>query len=412
MTLSYLRYCMNRFLFGLIVILCAQPFPGWSQEAETTSPLPPTSTGAQESSAEPGEDHTEQWSREWLESRGIIFEGEYRAETFSNLRGGIDGKRGGEYLGSVDSTVTLDLNKLHLGRGAIVIGAQNLHGRGINDRKVGAVQAASNLDDAPFTKLIEAYFTDHVFGNRVTFKAGRLYADADFNTIETAGDFLNSSYGLIPTVPMPTYPAPQLGASVWTSLTSRVSLGAGIYTGAKLDALEETASPVSTGTFTVLETKVDPFSTSAAFHGSYRVGIWQQGRSSWNSHDLSSPARDYGLYATGEHWFQKPLSGGGNVGPSVFFQVGWSPSDRNEISSYWGVGAAYPGIVPKRPQDSVGIGVTQARLVAGNESVLELFYKVQMTKKVFLQPDMQWVNRPSGDGRNALLGGVRVGMSF
>lgn len=353
------------------------------------------------------------WSREWLESKGVTFELGYRSEVFSNLRGGIDGKRGANYLGSADTTVSVNLKKLGIARGAFVFSAQSLHGRGINDRKVGAVQAASNLDDAKFNKFIEAYYTDTFAHERFTLKAGRLYADADFNVIENGGDFLNASYGLIPTVAMPTYPAPQLGVTMWAKATSRVSVGGGVYKGLKMDGADPEAAPVSTGVFTILETKVEPYKKDAVFHGSYRVGVWQQAGSTWSANDPLHPARNYGFYATGDHWFRKATSAGANVGPGVFFQVGWAPSGRNEIASYWGVGGAYPGLLSKRPDDSVGVGVTQARLATGkNETVMEVYYKIQATKRVYVQPDVQWVNRPAGDGRNVLLGGVRLGVRF
>ena len=413
MTISYSRSNVGKLLFGLFLLFCSQSLQILAQDSSADDSTPgATSPASRQFEPQVGETSGERRSREWLESRGISFETIYRAEAFSNLRGGTDGKRGGEYLGSADASLTFDLAKLHIGRGAIVVSGQSLHGQGINDRKVGAVQAASNLDDVPFNKLIEAYFTDSILHRRLTFKVGRLYSDADFNVIENGADFLNSSYGSIPTVPMPTYPSPQFGATLWTALTSRISVGAGIYHAQNIDSLDESASPVSTGTFTILETKVDPFSRAAAFHGSYRVGVWQQGKSTWNANNLLTPVRTYGVYGTGDHWFRKPLSSGGNVGPGVFFQVGWSPSDRNEIKSYWGVGAAYPGFVPTRSNDSIGIGVTQARLAVGRETVVEAYYKIQLTKRVFVQPDAQWVNRPAGDGHDALLGGLRLGVSF
>jgi carbohydrate-selective porin OprB len=275
---------------------------------------------------------------------------------------------------------------------------------------VGAVQAPSNLDEAAFNKLVEVYFTDS--HDRVTFKAGRLYADADFNAVETAGDFLNASYGLIPTILMPTYPTPQVGVSVWTKINSRVSIGAGFYDGSDLIAPEESQSPVSAGLFMIAEVKVEPFSKQSKIRGSYHFGVWQQGNGAWKTGDAISPARNYGLYATGEHWFGKRLSGGGNLGPGVFFQVGWSPSDRNDVPMYWGVGTAYAGLLRQRPHDSVGVGVTQTRLQTGSETALEMFYRVQATKEVFIQPDMQWVTKPFGNGSNALLAGLRLGISF
>ena len=53
-----------------------------------------------------------------------------------------------------------------------------------------------------------------------------------------------------------------------------------------------------------------------------------------------------------------------------------------------------------------------ARLLA--ESFEGVFHRIQFTPAIYLQPDIQWVNRPSGDTNtsDALVFGLRVGFTF
>jgi carbohydrate-selective porin OprB len=242
-------------------------------------------------------------------------------------------------------------------------------------------------------------------------KAGMLYADADFNVLQNAADFLNSSYGLVPTVPMPTYPDPKAGALLSLVLSPRVTVSAGVFEAAPLQAVD--GPSFSSGAFTIAETNFHPFSQDASFHGSYRVGTWQQAKGAWLDSSRRMSGRNYGVYATGDHWFRKVSPSGENSGVGVFFQLGWSPAERNEISSYWGAGMSYAGFLPQRHGDGIGVGLTQARLSGGGaETVLETFYKIQITKRMCLQPDLQWVHHVAGEQRNALLGGFRFGVTF
>jgi carbohydrate-selective porin OprB len=134
------------------------------------------------------------------------------------------------YLGSTDAALQFDLRKMmKIGRGKIVVTSQWLQGHTINDSEVGAAQRMSNLDAEPFCKVIEAYYADTYLHERLTVKLGRQYADKDFNVVEAGGYFLNSSYGLNPTIPLPTFPEPQLGASVWVLPKKWISVGGGIY---------------------------------------------------------------------------------------------------------------------------------------------------------------------------------------
>jgi porin len=349
------------------------------------------------------------FSREWLAERGLAFTFSYTAEAFTNVRRDPKQRRGAEYLGSVGTTFEFDFGKLGLGRGQLVVSAQSLHGRSINDSRVGAFQAPSNLDNAAFNKFTEVWYGDSYLDKRIRIKIGQQYADADFNVTENASEFLNSSYGLIPTILSPTYPTAMLGASVWAEPAKWIAIGAGVYRGGELEPIDETARPMKQGLFTMAEVKLNPHSSNSAFHGAYSVGVWQQAKGAWSTLTGTGAVRNGGVYATLDQWFRRANSAGENSGPGLFLQAGWAPADRNEITAYIGGGLAWRGLLPMRSNDSVGLGVTQVKLSAtGRETATEVFYRWQVSKRLAVQPDIQFVNRPNGTGRNAVVTGIRT----
>ena len=107
-------------------------------------------------------------------------------------------------------------------------------------------------------------------------------------------------------------------------------------------------------------------------------------------------------------------------GLGLFGQFGWAPLDRNEIAKYYGGGLVYTGLLPGRDEDVSGVGVAHARLSSRmkeidgrtHETAIEWFYKVRLTKYLMVQPDLQYILNPGGDGRNALAGGLRFEIRF
>jgi porin len=85
----------------------------------------------------------------------------------------------------------------------------------------------------------------------------------------------------------------------------------------------------------------------------------------------------------------------------------------NEVTRYTGAGVAYRGLLSRRPADTFGLGLIRASFASLNpETAIELFYKLQLTDKLRIQPDIQWVRNPASQGRNALAAGLRVGLDF
>ena len=73
-------------------------------------------------------------------------------------------------------------------------------------------------------------------------------------------------------------------------------------------------------------------------------------------------------------------------------------------------GLIYTGLFPCRDGDVLGAGYAWTELYQGGtnqETVFEVFYKAEMTPRICIQPDLQYIVTPSGIDRDALAVGVR-----
>lgn len=341
----------------------------------------------------------------WLEAHGIGFEFVSKADVLSKVRGGLSGPVAARYRGHVDFVTTLDTGRLGLWSGGkIVLVAQNGHGRGISERHVGDVQALSNIDARSFTQMSEWFLEQALAEGRFRVKIGRQDAGADFAFVEFGAEFLNSSFGLIPTAPVPTFPDPALGISAFADLTDELSAGMGVYRPTSL------GWGFARGLTVGFEVGFGPRSGNSEPATRYRAGFWYQR----GSIEAQAPATA-SVYGAIDRVLVR--EGGGEQGLRGFLQVGTSSGAPNGVSDYLGAGVVYTGLLPGRDEDRIGLGVAHARLPAwagghSAETDLELLYRVSPWPWLTLQPSVHWVLRPGGQGRNALVAGVRFETQF
>jgi carbohydrate-selective porin OprB len=302
-----------------------------------------------------GEEPSSPGFRARLEQRGIVFGGVYVVEAAAS-------PNGANLLGSLNANFAVDLHRLRLARGQIYFSAQDLRGRGTNNRLLDTYQTPSNLEVAAFRKVTEVWYADSWLDGKARVRIGRQYADRDFGAVASAGDFLNAAFGAVPTAPMPTYPDAALGMSAWIVPLRKISTGIGVFRGA----------------FRVVESKFELSSSD-----NVALGTW--------SH---SAVR--GFYATGEHRFgHEPARP-----QAVFARFGGTPAATSSLTSYAGGGFVY---------GNAGIGITTVRPANGPREVVgEVFYKQRICSRMSLQPDVQWVAKRSGASSGRWVGGLRV----
>lgn len=345
-----------------------------------------------------------------LADHGIDVDLVTRSEAFSNRRGGLALNDDAKHRGLVDLILTIDTQRAGMWTGGtLLVTAQHGYGTGVCDRYVGDLQGLSNIDGRDFTQISEIWFQQSLAADRLRLKAGRQDANIDFVTTRFGSDFINSSFGLIPTVPAPTFPDPAPGFAAFLDLSNRVALATGIYAGER-------------GTFSIMEFALGSAGRTGSRAGSYRFGVWHQDGDPGPITESAFPSEfsgNYGAYLTFDQvLLQRSHRTARGLG--LFLQLGVTPQDRNEIAGYAGGGLSVAGLIRGREDDVAGIGVAHAQLsdrvreIDGrkNETAIELFYRVKLAPWLGLQPDLQYIINPGGDGENALAVGLRLDLSF
>lgn len=391
----------RRFLgsLGVVVGLMAQTVPA------VASPDPPPDPAS--ATDDPGSPVTppEAPRQGWLEEHGFSLELVSKADVLSKVRGGLSDSVPTRYRGLFDLVATIDTGRLGLwSGGTIVLVGQNGHGQGMSEAHVGDVQTLSNIEAHSFTQLSEWWLEQSLLQGRLRLKVGRQDGGADFACVELGGEFLNSSFGLIPTVPVPTFPDPALGVAAFADLTDQLSVGAGVYASTPLDWGR------IRGTTLGVEVGFVPRSNGLAWQSRYRAGFWHQRDPLEPDARGSSSvyvALDQALYH----------EGAGHQGLRGFVQIGTSSGAPNGVSGYLGVGVVYTGLLPGRDEDSLGLGAAHARLRAGAdpsraETDLEILYRVSLWRWLVVQPTLHYVLRPGGHARNAVVVGLRIETRF
>lgn len=404
---------------------CAADVPSTPSEPAASPPvrIVDTTTGAVEPQSDPvprywdGAYLTTDWggSRSWLLERGVDVQLQYTSEGFTRIHGGTGSRRPHAYLGSIIASVDLDTGAMGAWPGgSFHAHMQSLHGNGISEDHVGSIQSMSNLEAEPFTTLAEYWYRQELFDGVLALKVGKQEGNVDFAASEYAGNLLDSSFGVFPTLSLSTYPNWGLGAAVFVSPADWLTIQSAVFDGAP-DGREPfggtTAFRGDGGHLFVSEVQVHVAPLLGSLPGTVRLGGWlHTGHTdalptSADESAVRTFAHNDGLYGIVDQKLYQPRGDGREgEGLGVFAQAGLAPEDRNEARLYLGGGLAYTGPIPSRPADVVAAGVGHVNLASAvrnlegrtSETVLELSYKAQLAGFFSVQPDVQYVVRPGG----------------
>ena len=390
-----------------------------------------------------------------LDDHGIQFGIRYDGEVFSNTSGGL--RRGTTYLGDLNLQLTLDAERLVGWPGATVF----LYGLGIHGGHpssfVGDAQGVSNIEAPAKWKLEEGWIQQNLFGNRFSVLFGRYDLNSEFYRLQSAGLFLNSSFGIGPEfsqsgVEGPSiFPNTSVGARIEIKPVEEMILRMAVLDGVPVERQDGSRKVFAKddGVLLVgeaaylnrpLETKQPRTrqfrigrNCCGAYTGKFALGVWYYTAQFDDLKKLQpdgQPIRhrgSRGFYLLGDQAVYQD-SQNPDRQLNVFGQFGIGDPRVNRFAYYTGGGLNFAGLIPGRGQDELGIAVAaahngnqfiQAQRNQGmrqqrSEVALELTYLAQFASHLALQPDLQFVMNPNTDPRikNAVAFTLRFEISF
>ena len=364
-----------------------------------------------------------------LADSGFTFELVYTAEWMANTRGGITTHHARKYRGDVSLIMELDTDRAGLwDNGSFFAHIQSQHGNGITEDYVGDFLVLSNIDADDFTQVSEFWYRHEFFNGRLWTKLGKQESNEDFAGTEFGGEFLNSSPGFSPTIPLVTYPDQDWGMVWGAEPADWFSANVGVYQG-RPNGGRSVKSTIDNlyGPMVMVEPAVHYHAADRAGH--FRVGAWWNG-DRFDELDRSDPnpgTKDeaHGWYVTWDQeiWNEEPPGDRADCecaeGIGLFGQYGWAPPDRSEALHYFGGGVAWTGALPGRDADVVGVGLFQvefsreAGFERGAERSIEFFYKLAVCDCFNIKPDLQFITNPGRTALDdALVAGVRAEFVF
>jgi porin len=347
----------------------------------------------------------------------------YTVEAFWNTRGGISTRNSGERRGDLSLFIELDTEAAGWWRnGTFFLHFQEGSGRSITNRHVGDFQVLSNIDADSFNQVSQFWYRHALLDGRFWVKLGKMEANDDFAGVEYGGEFINSSAGFGPTIPLATFPDQDWGVVFGMQPIEWLSVNVGVYQG-RPDGGRSIAAALANlyGPTVLFEPSLHYEITK--LRGHLRVGGWWNGDyvDKLDGGDSETCGESYGWYFTWDQllWHKNPELTYDEQGIGLFLQYGWGQKDRCEAEHYIGGGLAWIGVVPTRKDDILGLGIfhvgfsDEASFNEDKETALEAFYKARVFERVSITPDLQYIIDPGGSSnKDAVVLGARVEMEF
>ncbi|MGZ4787560.1 MAG: carbohydrate porin [Terriglobales bacterium] len=283
----------------------------------------------------------------------------------------------------------------------------SLHSNGIwNSGLGGAGQSLSGIQSEPGVHLAE-FWLEQSLAAGVQLRAGKIDANRDFAYIENASVFLNTVAGYNPTfVALPNYNVTHPGAEL-------------LLHGRNLRLNVAAFAPVQgTGTLFMQEAGVSWSPTR--YPGRVAVGTWQStGSMPTLEGNLQRGGR--GAYFVAEQYLWcNQRSAHNQQSLAAYFQYGSAPTEFSTFIRLAGGGLVWKAPIARRSNDAAGASVSRGHfssvaasyLAHTHETALEAFYRVQISSRLSISPDLQYIANPGGAAHNLCAVGARMNLSL
>lgn len=295
--------------------------------------------------------------------------------------------------GLTTTSLTADLDKM-AGLKGVSAYVSHLWKRGADgSAAIPLAQGFSNIDEADFGKVYEAFVEKKFERLPLRVKAGQVDANTEFAVVEGGSNFINPSMGFSPTIfLLPTYPDPAPSVNVFVDPVKHLNVGVGVYGNQAGAARWRRPFVIGQATGT--------WSAGEGLAGYASVGGWRQSIEGGDG-VIGAHSGTFGVLQQ-TVWQSNPGSEQSRS-LTVFGQFGFTGSSEAEVGRHLGFGASWKGLLPRRPEDAFGFGVTAARMGAASEfsGASEVsagpFYRLKVTEGLMVGPDVQFVRHPGGD---------------
>lgn len=283
---------------------------------------------------------------------------------------------------------------------------------------LGDIQTADNIEAVPATRLFEAYLAKmwDKGGHSLALRFGLIDLNSQFDSIDPASLMLNSSHGIGPDLSRSgrngpsIYPVTAVGSTVTWVKSQTLTFRVGIFDGvagspsAPRAFFAERLKP-SDGLLVIGQTDWQLTKSSRLEAGAWAYTASQDGV-------LANKAHDHGAYVS----YEAPF----NVLPRLNFwlRAGAANPEAQPIAGYLGGGLVQVGTIAGRPDDRLGLAIAHAIIgeryagalgIHRAETSIELTYQVKLSRRLVIQPDVDYIHHPAHAGHvpNSLALGVR-----
>ena len=375
--------------------------------------------------------------REQLADRGVTI-----ATTYGALLSGVDGLRQGDtYSGNLNLEVSLDGQRLFGASGlTLFVEGLSIHG-GQPSAILGDAQGVSNLSAPSKITLYEAWLQYNMFGGRFSVLVGRYDLNTEFYRLQSAGLFLNSSFGIGPEFSISgaegpsIFPSTSLGVRLAFKPRTNLVVRGVILDGVPADRTDGSVGAFESGDGLLLVSEVAWLNRSASddrtgklrfrigrasglppYANKVAGGVWYYTATFDDLNDVDAsgaPIQHHGsagAYVVGDATLlhsktdvKRRISG--------FVQAGLGDGRVNRFGSYVGAGFVGTGPLATRSSDELGVAIAIARNGQGYldsrqrlgeptttcETSIEVTYLAQIASWLAVQPDFQYVIHPNTD---------------
>lgn len=360
------------------------------------------------------------------ESSALALSGLYTGDVAGVVQGVRP--RGGRYLDNLDLMADLDLERVAGWRGATLHAHVLNNSGGAPNDLAGTLQGVDNIEVArPRLRLFELWVEQAFADGRASARAGLYNLNSEFYVNPSAALLIAPAFGIGSELAATGPNGPSIFPS--TALGARVTadLGAGRYVraaalNAKSGVLGDPGGvdwEFDNGALLIAE---------AGIEGPTRFGIgaWGYTERQDDIREIAASGEPVRRRARGAYVLAEQRLFGSDTGPeaSAFLRVGLSDGATTPFKGGWQAGVLIARPFAARPHGAFSLGVQQGVLnrrfranlrdeglaPARAETGVEITYADRITRRITLQPDLQWIHHAGGERRakDRLVAALRI----